>query len=188
MKLSRVLSFAFLCAATTVLAQDLIRWPPGAVPSSPPPAYHGKPVYLPGYNCPVDMAIARGGLYAKREVRGAPNSGPNPQLEQRIRLDLTNRNPAKVTAAQITIHGLSQKGRFIEVSTPQADLAKTIQLSLDLEGNGQSSNVLWLNRFAVVTRVDLNSVTYADGSAWRESSPAECSVAPSLLVPVTLEH
>lgn len=179
MKPSRLLPLTILFATTTVFGQNGV-------------LYHQRPGPNSGYvvaeECPVGMAIDRSGLYAKREVKGAPNADPNPVLEQRIRLDLTNRNPTKITSAQITVHGLSQKGRFIETSTPEADMAKTIQLSLDLKGDGQSSNVLWLTRFAVITRVDINSVTYADGSTWYEPSPDACGVAPSLLVRVGLER
>ena len=178
MKPSRVLPLTFLLAATTVFSQDLV-------------LHHEFPNSRSAQiesNCPVDMAIDRSGLYVKSEVHSAPYPGPNPQVEQRIRLDLTNRNPAKITGAEITIHGLSQKTRFMELSTPEADMAKTFHLSLELKGNGQSSNVLWLTRFAVITRVDLNAVTYADGSAWQEPAPAACSVVPSGLVRVGLER
>ena len=180
MNLSRLLPFTVLIA-TTVFGQDLI-------------LHHEELGQNPavGYvaqeNCPVGMAVDRSGLFAKREVAGTPVPGPNPVVEQRIQLDLTNRNPAKITGAAITVHGLSQKQRFMELSSPKADMAKTIQLSLDLKGNGQSSSVLWLTRFAAITRVDLKSVTYADGSTWHEPSPAACSVAPSLLVRVALER
>lgn len=177
MKPSRVLPFTFLLVSTTVFSQDLVLH--HAFPNSNAQIES---------NCPVDMAIDRSGLYVKSEVHTAPYPDPNPQVEQRIRLDLTNRNPTKIVAAQITIHGLSQKTRFMELSTPEADMAKTFHLSLDLRGNGQSSNVLWLTRFAVITRVDLNAVTYADGSAWHEAAPAACSVVPSSLVRVGLER
>jgi hypothetical protein len=175
MKPSRVLPFTLLLAATTVFSQNVV-------------LHHGFPKSHAQIesNCPVDMAIDRSGLYERREVHSAPYPEANLQIEQRIRLDLTNRNPTKIVAAQITVHGLSQKTRYMELTTPEADMAKSFHLSLDLRGNGQSSNVLWLTRFAVITRVDLNAVTYADGSAWHEPGPAACSVAPSLLVRVGL--
>jgi hypothetical protein len=183
MKPSRVLPFTFLLAAT-VFGQDLIKILPPAAPN-PGVTYNAPVVEKPGSNCPVDMAVDRSGLYEKREVRSAPYPGPTHELEQRIQLDLTNRHPTTIVEAQITIHGLSQKTRYMELSTPQADMAKTFQLSLDLKGNGQSAKVLWLTRFAVITSVDLNSVTYSDGSFWHEPAAAACSVAPNLLVRVT---
>jgi hypothetical protein len=181
MKPSRLLPFTILIATTTLLGQNVVMHHQRPGPNSA----SGDVV---AEECPVGMAIDRSGLYMKREVAGAQNADSNPELEQRIRLDLTNRNPTKIISAQITVHGLSQKGRFIEVSTPEADMAKTIQLSLDLKGNGQSSNDLWLTRFAVITRVAINSVTYADGSTWYEPSPAACGVAPNLFVLVSLDR
>ena len=180
MTLSRLLPFTVLITAT-VFGQDVVLHHEQLGQNS-------AVGYVAGDNCPVGMAVDRSGLFAKREVAGTPVPGPNPVVEQRLRLDLTNRNPARITGAQITIHGLSQKTRYLELSTAEADLAKQIPLSLDLKGNGQSSSVLWLTRFAAITRVDLNSVTYADGSAWHEPSPAACSVAPSPLVRVALER
>jgi hypothetical protein len=184
MKPSRVLPFACLLAATSVFGQELIQQ---YQPPNPAVNYNHRPADTVQSNCPVGMTVDRNGLFAKREVKGTPDSNSGPSLEQRIQLNLTNRKASTITGAQVTVHGLSQKARFMEVSNPKPDMAKAIQLSLDLKGNGQSANVLWLNRFAVVTAVDLNSVTYADGSTWREPSPAACSVQPSLLVRVGLE-
>jgi hypothetical protein len=182
MKPSRVLPFTFLLA-TTVLGQDLIKIP---APPNPGITYNAPP--MARSNCPVDMAVDRNGLYAKREVGGLPPvPDSNPVIEQRLELNLTNRKPSTITGARITIHGLSQKSRYMELSTPKPDMAKTIDLSLDLKGKGQSSSVFWLTRFAAITRVDLNSVTYADGSIWQEPAPAACSVAPGLLVLVGQE-
>jgi hypothetical protein len=83
-------------------------------------------------------------------------------------------------SAQITAHGLSGKGRFIELSTAHdaADLAKKVELAMEVKGNGSASKDLALSRFTAITSIDLNSITYADGSSWHASSPGACSVTP----------
>ena len=46
----------------------------------------------------------------------------------------------------------------------------------------RASSDLSLSRFTAVTSVDLNSITYADGTTWHTSSPAACSITPDLIM------
>ncbi len=177
MKSSRVLPFAVLFATTAVFGQSLVLRGNG-------PSIASSPVGTIAGDCPVGLQVDHGSSFERREV-GATSK---PNLEQRIHLTMSNLHPQKIVSAQFTVHGLSQKARMIDVTTPVPDMMKTVRLALEVNGNSQGSSDLSLSRFAVVTAVDINAVTYADGSTWRELSAAACSVKPSLLMRVSAER
>ncbi len=171
MKSPRVVAFTILLATTTVFGQSLSLQGNG-------------PVFPVLDQCPIGLQVDHGTFFQEREVK----SGPQTVLQQRIHLTMTNRRAQTIVSALFTVHGLSQKARMIDLSTPVPDMAKTIQLALDVKGNNQASSDLSLSRFAVVTAVDVNAVTYADGSSWREPLAGACSVTPSALMRVSVAH
>jgi hypothetical protein len=67
-------------------------------------------------------------------------------------------------------------------SSPEPDLAKTVDVVLDVKGKSEASSDLSLNRFTAVTSIDLNSITYADGNTWHTPSPEACSITPDLIM------
>ena len=97
---------------------------------------------------------------------------------------MTNRLSRDIVSARITAHGFSGKWKVVTLSdAPDApDLAKTVDVVLDVKGNGHASRDLSLNHFTAVTSIDLNSVTYSDGSTWQTSAPGACSVTPDLVM------
>ena len=99
--------------------------------------------------------------------------------EQRFDFKMTNFLPHEIVNAEITAHGFSDKWRFFPVSAPTPDLWKTIDVALDVKGNSSASRELSFAHFPAIRTIDVNSVTYADGSTWHASSPGACSVAPS---------
>jgi hypothetical protein len=148
-----------------------------------------------GAGCPIEME-ARHAMQTPVGMNAAGNDGSRqgpainapraqaaPQL-QRLRLTLTNPSPRDIVSAQFTAHGFSNKLRAMELSagSNEPDLAKTIDLDLGVKGKGHASSDLSLNHFAAVTSIDLNSITYADGTTWRSPSPAACSITPSMVM------
>jgi hypothetical protein len=113
----------------------------------------------------------------------APRTQAAPQL-QRLRLTLTNPSSRDIVSAQFTAHGFSKETRAMELSarSNEPDLVKTIDLVLGVKGKSQASHDLSLNHFTAVTSIDLNSITYADGTTWHAPSPAACSITPSMVM------
>jgi hypothetical protein len=149
-----------------------------------------------GAGCPIDMEArhamqtpvsisAAAGQDGSRQgpAINAPRAQAAPQL-QRLRLTLTNPLSRDIVSAQFTAHGFSNKPRAMESSagSNEPDLAKTIDLELGVKGKGHASSDLSLNHFTAVTSIDLNSITYADGSEWHAPSPAACSITPSMVM------
>jgi hypothetical protein len=136
--------------------------------------------------CPVDMEArhaTRTPASMNADGENAPGSKVAPQL-QRLRLTLTNPSSRDIVSAQLTAHGFSKKPRARDLSagSNEPDLAKTIEVALGVKGKGQASRDLSLNHFTAVTSIDLNSITYADGTTWNAPSPGACSITPRMVM------
>jgi hypothetical protein len=161
MKSCRILPLAILFATTTAFGQSL---------------FAGNAT-----DCPIGLQVDHHWSLQEREVLdGIPEAG----LRQRIHLTMTNPQPRKIVGAQFTVHGFSRKAREMDLATPAPDMVKTIHLALNVDGNGQGASDLSLSLFAVVTAIDVDAVTYADGSRWSEASAGACSVTPNALMRV----
>jgi hypothetical protein len=171
MKSASILPLAILLATTTMFGQSFTL-PPRIDPSK----------------CPVGLQVERsGGLFAYKNAKAVPADDVAPRTEQWFDLRMTNFLPHEIVNAEITVHGFSHKGRFMPVSAPAPDLAKTVDVALDVKGNSSASRELSFADFSTIRTIDVNSVTYADGSTWHASSPGACSVAPSLIMRISAQ-
>jgi len=148
-------------------------------------------------NCPVAVkaSLGFGGtsvLNAGPSINGHPASQepegaakPPVKAGSLLHLDVSNPSSRDIVGAKFTAHGFSRKWRIIDLSDPSnaPDLAKTVDVALDVRGKGHASSDLSLTNFtAIITTIDLDSITYADGSTWRASSPGSCSIVPSMVM------
>ena len=152
------------------------------------------PVHRSGVsNCPVGLEASHGGLFAKRNVNDrdfGPGDSSHQQAQlpnQQIQLTLTNPSSRQIVAAELTVHGLSDHWRNMPLSgdVNDPDLAQQLKISFSVKANGHATQDLSLSRFTAITSIDVNALTYADGSTWRAVSSDVCSVAPSALVLVS---
>jgi hypothetical protein len=139
-----------------------------------------------GAGCPVDMEARHATQTPVSMNAGGENAPGNkvvPQL-QRLHLTLTNPSSRDIVSAQFTAHGFSKKPRAMDLSSGsnEPDLAKTVDIALGVKGKGHASHDLSLNHFTAVTSIDLNSISYADGTTWRAPSPGACSITPSMVM------
>jgi hypothetical protein len=137
--------------------------------------------------CPVGLEANHGSFYLERKTVNGRESDPGMtgnEPSQRIRLKMTNQRLQDIVSLEITVHGLSDKWRTIPLASApyKADLSKKLHLVLAVKPNGNASSDLALNHFTTVTAIDLDAVTYADGSVWRAPSPQACTVAPNPLM------
>jgi hypothetical protein len=160
-------------------------------------------VHMDRTNCPVGLQVQHGpGLATSRSAGGpaingtplrdgqvqVPEQNQAPDQNQALRLTLTNLSPHSIVSAQVVVHGFSNKWRYVPVLGADPDLARTVDVALDVKGNGEASRNLSLSRFTAITAVDVNAITYADGSTWRTSSPGACSASPDLFMLVNAER
>jgi hypothetical protein len=175
MKYTGILPLAIVFATTSALGQYTL------------------PTRIDPAKCPVGMQVTHSGRFAERNAKSGPADDVIPSIpEQRINLRMINLLPRDIVNAEITARGFSHDWRAIFLSdTPGVQqtpgLAKTVDVALDVKGNSSASRELSFAHFSVIRTIEVNSVTYADGSTWHASSPGACSVAPSLIMPVSAQ-
>jgi hypothetical protein len=133
--------------------------------------------------CPVGLRAQRQvtpGTVIVKNGREDQRAREN-KFTQRLRMTLTNPNWREVVGIQITAHGFSAKARVVPTVSAQSDaseLKKTIDLKLNVGYNQHAITDLMLDAFTSVSRIDLDSVDYADGSSWHSSAGQTCHIAP----------
>jgi hypothetical protein len=129
-------------------------------------------------SCPVGMHAKQGsggGLVAVRN--GRPSDGPSLQ----IHLVLARRHSQQITGASVLVRGLSGKNRMersnaIEDIVP--DRSQMLDLKFTPDNAVEASADLVLPGFTSIQTVELQSITYADGSTWKMEKQNACTVAP----------
>jgi hypothetical protein len=191
MKCASILSLAILLTGTCAFSQDLVMRSDAKLALATPP------LHMDSTNCPVGLQVKHAtGLPTAIGAEGPSINGkalPNGEARLSVqnlgvRLILTNLSPHSIVSAQVVVHGFSNKWRYVPLSGADPDLARTVDVALDVKGNGEASHNLSLSHFTAITAVDVNEITYADGSTWRTSSPGACSASPDLFMLVNAER
>jgi hypothetical protein len=185
-----LLPLVFLCASTGTIAQSTVD------------TQHTSLTHIraTGTACPVGLEATHGrslpvSINASPALPPPPRQGPAingrmvvlpppppPAINQQIHLVMTNLVSRDIVSARFTAYGFSNKRRAIYAGAQVPDLTSTVNVTVDVKGNGHASSDLSLKDFTAVASIDLNSITYADGSAWRSSSPGACSVTPNMVM------
>jgi hypothetical protein len=185
MKCASILSLAILLTGTCAFSQEPVTGSTANLVLATPHSHMDR------NNCPVGLRVKHGpGLPMSRNAGPTINGNGQAQIpdqNQGIHLTLTNLMPRSIVSAQIVVHGFSNKWRYVPLSGADPDLARTVEVALDVKGNGEASRNLSLSHFTAITAVDVNAITYSDGSTWRTSSPGACSVSPDLMMLVNAE-
>jgi hypothetical protein len=133
---------------------------------------------LSGMNCPISL-------------RARPASGLNvvvvkhPQKIQvpfqQLHLTFGNWQSREIVSVSVTIRGFDATPRLIlgadRLQDPSA-LAKAIDLKLNVANGKKAERDVTLESFATISRVDLESVEYADGTSWKASPQQSCHIIP----------
>jgi hypothetical protein len=190
MKCTSILSLAILLAATCAWTQET------GLRSDAKLAVATPPLQMDRTNCPIGLQVKHGpGL--PLAMNAGPSISKKPPSDGQVRaqdqnqglhLTLINLSPQSIMSAQLIVHGFSNKSRYISLSKATPDLATTVDVALDVKGNGQATRNLSLSHFTAITAVEVNAITYADGATWRTSSPGACSVSPDLLMLVNADR
>jgi hypothetical protein len=162
-----VFSIAFLLGPTLVTAQTAVP------PSSPVSQTAVLEVALPAAHCPVSLH-AQQMPGADRWVVNGVSIKP---LAQRLHLTATAPHSGPIVAANITVRGYAGKSRFTPVGAPDQDArdsARTLDVAFASGAGGEASTNIALAGFSAVTVVELNSITYSDGSRWKLSAGSSC--------------
>jgi hypothetical protein len=142
----------------------------------------------PNGGCPVSMQAQHRSNPSLMNARDAAHE----PLAQRIHLTVSSATYSSgILSIKVTVRGTTAKARALLVSTFGAnpsDAAMTFDLRANQANADQASAVasdLLLRGFTSVQTVDLESVTYADGSSWVASATRSCSIEPDNLMLVS---
>jgi hypothetical protein len=194
MRLITAAGIAILLSAALVPAQQekpLVQGGEAAAKSSTAPDRHVKVIVLHAVEpaCPVSMSAkqgAGGGLLAARHLpdTGQANSVPSGP-SQLIHLILSSAKNGQVVAARLKVLGLSGKARtenaeFGDEITP--DVTRWLDVTFVPEGNNSVAANIMLHGMTSVRSIELQSISYKDGSTWRVAGQMTCSVAPDRMM------
>jgi hypothetical protein len=157
------ISFAVLLASTVAIAQTVTQSQPQTIVIRISPLID---------NCPVSLHARHAGGGEMWKVDGAPANRP----AQMLHLDVINPDSKHVVAANVTVRGFANKARFMAAASTQdnSDAARTLDVKFSAGSGNQTAAELRVPGFTAVTMIDLNSVTYSDGSSWKLASGGSC--------------
>lgn len=141
-----------------------------------PPANLGCPVYLRAQHGASGSMV--------QTDRSRPKG-----LAQLLHLTLIDSHPdAKhIVSARLKVSGLSGVARVTQTrsSAGDADSVRTLEIKFTSETEKQVSGDLWVPAMTAVLSIDLESVTYADGSSRTFSGRDACHITPDPLMLVS---
>ena len=125
--------------------------------------------------CPV-------GFFASRQATGqimsagdAKQAGP----AQGLHLILNHLTQPAIESIEITVYGVSSKARVLPAGPTPEDVSKTFELRRSAGSDSLSDADVWMHNVGSLSRVDLISITYADGTTWHATGNLKCRAIPS---------
>src|SRR4051794_5839617 len=143
------------------------------------PATFRTPV-VPG--CPVDMHVRQGigGALVAVDENGVKRPVFAPQY--RLFLNDVRKPGQKIVSATVTVRGWNGKARALPADSDSnlkfGSIQRTVTVNLAGWGEPGVEGDFRLPGFTSASRVDLQAVTYEDGSTWKLASTDTCRVAP----------
>jgi hypothetical protein len=172
-------SLSLLLASACIFGQQAPHNPPG------PEAVHPIAItfqsnVLTADGCPVGLFAERRSELVTRLAEDGQPTGP----AQGLHISLIHLGTA-ITSAEITVYGVTSRAGTLPVgfaASASNEISKTFVLHPGDERKGSQEATVWMHQVGALTRVKLNSLTYADGSVWHESEGSRCHAVPSLFL------
>jgi hypothetical protein len=163
MKRVAVLLFALLFGSVTLVAQTSSQNQPQNTVIQMSPLIN---------TCPVSLHARHAGGGDMWKVDGVPING----ISQMLHLIVTNPDSRRIVAANVTVRGFADKGRFLPAMSTQdgSDAAKTLDVKFPSGPGKETTAELRVPGLTAVTMIDLNSVTYSDGAIWKLAAGGSC--------------
>jgi hypothetical protein len=175
-------SLLFLLAGAFTFAQTSSN-PPTALKNSPTTGKAADSVIL--YADRLDNSGCPVGFFARRQATGQiMRAGDARQAgsAQGLHLMLDHLTAPAIESIEITVYGVSSKARVLPAHEPSADVSKTFELRRETGSNSLSDADVWMHNVGSLTRVDLISIHYADGTTWNATENLKCRAVPSNLL------
>ena len=127
--------------------------------------------------CPISMRAQHAADGDILEV----NSNHPKGIGQSLHLTVTSSDSRRIASATVTVRGLVPKGRVTQTLASQDD-AFDAEKTMDIRfsagpGKGASADI-WVPGLSAVKSIDMQSVTFTDGSTWKLPAEKTCRTFP----------
>ena len=153
--------------------------PPQAQPNGPLRAAAGERHAA----CPVSLRALHGADGNMLKVDKNRPAG----IAQLLHLIVTNPDSRQIVAARVRVRGLSGKGRMTLTANQGAtqgagDATRSLEARFSTGAGKEVSSDVWVPGMTAVLDVELNSVTFADGTTRKFAGVEACRIAPEPLM------
>lgn len=193
MKSAALIAFALLLSPLALTAQNASHGVAGLESQSPSQASapasgpHIMVFHIPlaDFGCPVSLRAQHGASGSMVQTDRSRPKG----MAQLLHLTLIDSHPdaKRIVFARLRVSGLSGVPRVTQTlsSTSEADSVQTHEVRFSSGTGNQASGDLWVPAMTAVLSIDLESLTYADGSKRTFSSRDACHITPDPLMLVS---
>lgn len=138
--------------------------------------------------CPVELSASQHGLgmlVAAGPNTPAPKTDSN-RTQQSIDLSMRNTRLQRIVAADLEVHGTSNKSRVVRTNAvadePMADAVRNVHLANSVPADESRTRTVAVKDLTSVAWVSVIELRYADGSTWHAGPGRECRVTPDPLM------
>jgi hypothetical protein len=129
--------------------------------------------------CPVGLSAERRSDTMMLRTGDTRRSEP----AQGLHITFNHREGPQIESVEIAVYGATSKLRTLPAAVSLSDeISKTFQLQRTKGSEGLQEASIWMHKVGSLTRVELTSITYADGTTWNESKSSRCQAVPSALM------
>jgi hypothetical protein len=139
-------------------------------------------------SCPVSLRARRQGAVI---MHYAGDQQPDRTPSQTLEVIFFNSQPRNVVSAVLRVHGYDASVQMMPANTIRKgshDLSRTIDVNISVVERRWASTDLTMRQFGTVSRIDVESVEFADGTSWKASEQGLCSFTPDLYMLVSSSH
>jgi hypothetical protein len=132
-------------------------------------------------SCPVSLRANQAAGGNSLEVDNAKPKG----IAQGLRLLVVEPKSKQVVSASVTVRGLADKGRMVQTlstDSETSDASRTLEAKFAAGAGNEGSAFIWVPGLTAVQAIDLDSVTYSDGTTWKMAESSVCRIVPDPLM------
>lgn len=172
MKPSATIWVALLLSTFAVIGQSQ------SASQSPTQPMAASAHYASSSDCPISMSAQQGSGGVLRDADDRAKG-----VGQTLHLFLINPSSKQIRAAQVTVSGLTAKGRLAQAQADKAssnlpDVEKTLEITFSTGAGEEIVADLWAPGLTAVHSIHLDAVTYTDGSTWKLPAGLACRAVP----------
>lgn len=144
---------------------------------------------------PCSVADMRATQGSSSQMLRTQNGKSTPMMRPTLTLKPVDRRA--IVSATVTAHGYGMTPGSIDLVAQAVppehkatgrEITKTIKIKFKPVEGGAFTAELPLPGFSAVTMIDLNSVTFGDGTVWKSNTRNECRVAPDPLLLIATDR